>query len=659
MARRRPLLRRPVVWVLALVGAAWYLGANGSDPPVVTTKAPTRLRDTSAVAVDNAGTSAGAGASAIEERIEGSEDGGAAPVASADEAAGDEEAPAEQVDSEPVGDPAVGEAAPPAPPVPPSPAPAAPSASGTPAPPSPSPAATPAASKSREGRTQRRTNTGTASHTISGSLTPSVPPPPSTPSGTGSAPAPATPSGTPPPAAATGTPTRSSDSTHTGTPTASTTFSSLATPTATATTETTAVMRARLAREWAAAHGGVDDPVHGPLTPAERALHDRLEHPMEPHCNASWVAVITEYAAFHKAAVARIAAGERDVPKMVVYRCEELPVSEIGITTDCGGFADRLAGMAHVFLLALYYKWVFLADWRGQAEVFNSPFFDYTWRPEYEARRATSNFNFVSCPGQGDYRDCPLGVPDPESLYATPVNFISTNRGGLRWGKPDRVARFFEWGLDKWTQGGCVYRALLKPTPPMLEDIKPTALALLDPTYQWIAMHRRTGDRQMHGLVEDVLFKVEGDDYWQCVLRRENVMKNETHGTRPVKYFLVTDSLVRGRAGEGAAQEGLSVGGAWGAPSARIARAHAPRTPPSVTTDPTPPRFNPRSRTRRRRWRTGGPTSCSSQRRSPSTSRRCRCTGTACWGATRRCPSRQSAWRARLATGTCCRWCPS
>jgi hypothetical protein len=61
-------------------------------------------------------------------------------------------------------------------------------------------------------------------------------------------------------------------------------------------------------------------------------------------------------------------------PQIVVYRCWELPDHILGLSTDCGGFADRLVGMSHVFLLALYFRWIMFADWQGQPAVFNSPF---------------------------------------------------------------------------------------------------------------------------------------------------------------------------------------------------------------------------------------------------------------------------------------------
>lgn len=292
------------------------------------------------------------------------------------------------------------------------------------------------------------------------------------------------------------------------------------------------------------------------MTPAERLLHARLTdplcadvHPVDPSapaCNASWVRRLSEYAAFHRDAVARIQRGDKGgpTPKIVVYSCMEQAddATSVVSTPDCGGFADRLAGMSHVFLLALLHNWLFFASWPGQGEVFNSPLFDYTWKPELGAGRVSESFDFLSCPFQGKYKDCPLGLPDVAAVLKADVNYISTNRGGLRWGAPDRVAKFFEWGLDKWTQGGCVFRALLLPTPAVVERLKPFALQLLSPNHRVIGVHRRTGDKQMHNVETSVPFAVDGDIYWQCAMLQENYVREISNGTDRAVYFLVTDS---------------------------------------------------------------------------------------------------------------------
>ena len=380
--------------------------------------------------------------------------------------------------------------------------------------------------------------------------TPPPPPPPPAPSSSTTPPPPPPPPAPPSPSEAAAAPSNTPTTTPSGT------FSHLGSATHTQTTETEAQMRDRMAAEYAREHGGaLPQPHLARLTPAERALHARLEQPLQPHCSDTWAARVAAYGRFHNDSVARLraqgaaaaagggAAGEPP-PRIVVYTCREGEGADAAHTPDCGGYADRLAGMSHVFLLALTHGWLFFADWRGQPDVFNSPWFDYAWRPELAAGAPSQYHDFLSCPYQGSYKDCPLGLPDPPATFpAGVVHMIATNKGGLRWGSKERVDALLgpDWGLDKWTQGGCVYRALLKPTPALVARLTPLALQLLSPLYAVVGVHKRTGDRQMHELDTAVTF-APSDRYWQCAMRKENELRNYTRGEMPTRFFLVADS---------------------------------------------------------------------------------------------------------------------
>ena len=171
------------------------------------------------------------------------------------------------------------------------------------------------------------------------------------------------------------------------------------------------------------------------LPPDELALHDLLAHPMAG-CNASWVAHLEAYAAFHATHLAALRRKEKIAPKIVVWRCWELPDNVAGTSTDCGGLADRMSGMNHIFLLALYYQWFFLAEWQGQPATFDSPFIDYAFSPALVAGYHNNDiraYHFTSCPNSGDYRDCPLAVANPHAFYETGVSYIATNRWVGAW----------------------------------------------------------------------------------------------------------------------------------------------------------------------------------------------------------------------------------
>lgn len=92
--------------------------------------------------------------------------------------------------------------------------------------------------------------------------------------------------------------------------------------------------------------------------------------------------------------------------------------------------------------------------------------------------------------------------------------------------------------------GGCLYRALLRPTKATVERFRAPALAVLDPAIDVVAVHVRTGDPSMHGR-EKLTFDAETwkNKYWECAAWREADLRNTSNGARPVKFLFVTDSL--------------------------------------------------------------------------------------------------------------------
>jgi hypothetical protein len=198
----------------------------------------------------------------------------------------------------------------------------------------------------------------------------------------------------------------------------------------------------------------------------------------------------------------------------------------------------------------------------------------------------------------------------PQSFFRSGVNYISTNRGGLRWGNASRVGRIInEMGLGRcvrgsegkqWKReedgrgagprpahstailsppvlfhllycsphrrrnmGGCLYRVMMRPTPTLVRRFLAPALAVADPAVDVVGVHIRTGDAHMHGKEPLTLTNTTftEDKYWACAAARAaalqaayanaSALASRAGATpRPVKYLFVTDSLAYKQAAE-------------------------------------------------------------------------------------------------------------
>lgn len=82
-----------------------------------------------------------------------------------------------------------------------------------------------------------------------------------------------------------------------------------------------------------------------------------------------------------------------------------------------------------------------------------------------------------------------------------------------------------------------MYRALLRPRPVVVERFRDQALAVLEPSYDVVAVHVRAGDNVMHGKEKLVITNTTwtDDKYWACAAKREAVRIQFTseflHGT--------------------------------------------------------------------------------------------------------------------------------
>jgi hypothetical protein len=292
-----------------------------------------------------------------------------------------------------------------------------------------------------------------------------------------------------------------------------------------------------------------------PSTPESRRLQARLAEPMQG-CTERWSQAMRDYAAWHRAETAAVLvagpAGALNGTKILVYRCSEPEhEAQLGTTDDCGGLSDRLSGMSHVLLTAMLHRWLFFAQWDQRAAAFDTPFgFDYSWSPALRtlfdaAHDSGRYFHFVSCPDAGEYRYCPIRAN--ASLFTHRVNYVLTNKGALQAlaGEPeggvrDRLLRQSGdgFGLTREHWGGCLLRALVQPSPEVIRRVRPAALQLFRGDALVVGLHRRMGDRAMHG--REAADFDRNDAHWNCTWHHVRAL--ERNSSRPARIFFTVDN---------------------------------------------------------------------------------------------------------------------
>lgn len=259
---------------------------------------------------------------------------------------------------------------------------------------------------------------------------------------------------------------------------------------------------------------------------AERALERLLKEPMEG-CPAKWLQTLDEYAQWHREQLTLLAQRSPLAAKVMVYSCAETVDETTVVGDDCGGYADRLTGVTHLFLYSLLFKRVFLIDWSSGGmqvppHVFHSPYINYTYDeslviyPGRSVEKRERHFN--GCPDhQGP---CVLQKDDPGTLFPNDVTLTRINKGGVRYSTDANRARIFsELGLIPDNVGGCLLRALVRPNRETVDAFRQWALRLLDPTVAVVSLHVRTGDQSMHLLQDAPKEFGPSDKYWACALK--------------------------------------------------------------------------------------------------------------------------------------------
>lgn len=217
-------------------------------------------------------------------------------------------------------------------------------------------------------------------------------------------------------------------------------------------------------------------------------------------CPPLFATALAEYSAWHAATLAAMAASAAagaslSLPApVVVARCH--------LVSNCGGAGDRFVGAAALFYYALRTRALFFIDMPALATAARPTTFD--WR--YDAHAATLAPFGAAPTGADDLYSCPMKGRDcvlQRDFNYTPVGaaerrfwYVTTNRGlwaaATAQGHRDRLR---DVGLDgdSW---GCVYRALLRPTDAMIDEIAGDTDRILAAPAP-VCMHHRGGDSNM------------------------------------------------------------------------------------------------------------------------------------------------------------------
>ena len=287
---------------------------------------------------------------------------------------------------------------------------------------------------------------------------------------------------------------------------------------------------------------------------AEARLLERLAAPLDA-CPVSYVERLRVYVAWREKEIERMRARDPAAANVLVYSCSDTHDETTVVGDDCGGFADRIVGVVHLFVYAVLHDLVFFVDWNVEGvqiapQVFHSPLFNWTWDAQvaiYEGRDVERERHFMGCPDHGTMhrggKACPLMRDDPSSVtFPSKVTLTRLNKGAIRYSSDATRARLWsDLHLEEATAGGCLLRALVWPNEEVVAVFRDTALKLLDPSVASVALHVRTGDKSMHQLAARGSEFAIGDAYWKCAMVQARSLANASKPPRRPLVFFSTD----------------------------------------------------------------------------------------------------------------------
>eukprot|EP00898_Chlorokybus_atmophyticus_P000983 jgi/Chlat1/1886/Chrsp145S02206 len=232
-----------------------------------------------------------------------------------------------------------------------------------------------------------------------------------------------------------------------------------------------------------------------------------------------------KYARWHKRAMASLSNPKAAAKtRFVVFRCRQ--VGEVN--EQCGGLADRFTGMVSAFLFALLTDRVFLIDWPGYENAFNSPYANLTYVPEILGQPSRDKllpvmpwvplhprwgvnvtgllngdvgmYNWHDCEVRRRFDNCGGAFAGHlghlNSYFQEKVVVINFNRGvvSMAFRETGPQMRLQAMGLHPDTAFGCLLHFIMRPSSTVHSLFARYSQVLDDPTVFSVGIHIRTGD---------------------------------------------------------------------------------------------------------------------------------------------------------------------
>eukprot|EP00898_Chlorokybus_atmophyticus_P003263 jgi/Chlat1/3938/Chrsp26S04195 len=295
----------------------------------------------------------------------------------------------------------------------------------------------------------------------------------------------------------------------------------------------------------------------------------------DPAICGSWMLA---YAEMHRKAMAIIndpnaSEAEKKKLKFVVFRCRQYGKYD----DQCGGLADRFAGLISTFLFALLTDRIFLMDWRGAEVAFRSPYINWTYTdaivggPEADAElppmpsvsispqwgnNVTTKdgeiglFNWHDCEVRRRTWNCggafggKLG--NLTTAFPQRVIVVGFNRGvvSMAYREQNEVARRLkDLGMKPQFAFGCLLHMLVRPTKLLRTQFAQHAAVLEDPDSFAVGIHIRTGDSSFSAdkKITCADFDGHGTQFYDYMRSAEDLQAVKGLGKKVV-WFLMTDS---------------------------------------------------------------------------------------------------------------------
>eukprot|EP00898_Chlorokybus_atmophyticus_P001315 jgi/Chlat1/2184/Chrsp17S02747 len=215
---------------------------------------------------------------------------------------------------------------------------------------------------------------------------------------------------------------------------------------------------------------------------------------------------------------------EGEPPRFVVFRCRQ----DGAVYDQCGGLADRLAGIVSTLAFALVTNRTFLIDWPGVSNAFTSPYIDFAYTAwtvggpqvekhmppmpptKYRPERAEVVQSMDKKWAIYNWHDCEVRRRGSKNCggifngHMAALNAAFTEQTLIFGFNKGVTGPMFDLqatgdilrslGLKRETIFGCLLHYLVSPTQPVRERFANVRSVMEDPYIFTIGIHIRTGD---------------------------------------------------------------------------------------------------------------------------------------------------------------------